>query len=255
MTVARVGYENYEKGCAMNTIHPNLELEKPTTIDLDGTKGLGADLILPRNPKGVVLLVHGSGSSRLSPRNRFVARMLREHGLGTMLFDTESPEERERSALAGSSSISLREMANRIILATVCLQNDPHVTGLPIGFLGAGTGAAAAFLAASEMPNVVRAIVSRGGKLDSSHIWLPRITAPVLLIVGARDIPVVHHNRDALDQLGSTTKNLEIIPGARHLFEEPGTLGAVAAHAGRWLGLHIPVEPVVPVLTMVQQGL
>ncbi len=227
----------------MNAVSQSLELERAAVVENFDSKGLEVDIILPPDPKGVVLLVHGSGSSRLSPRNRFVARMLRERGLGTMLFDAETTEEREHSLEAGKSSIGLAELARRIVLATDWIQTDEHFVGLRIGYLGSGTGGAAAFMAAAERPDVVRAIVTRGARLELAHSCLPRVKAPALLIVGARDTPVFHHNRDALLMLGSESKRLEIIPGARHTFEEPGTLAAVAMHAGTWLARHLCLHP------------
>lgn len=227
----------------MNTAQRGLEFTKAALVNLAGGVQLEADLILPSDPKGVVLLVHGSGSSRLSPRNRFIARMLRDRGLATLLLDTETPEERQRSIEGGHPSIPLSEMADRIIQATAWLRADDHASSLPIGYFGAGTGAAATFIAAAEQDGLIRGIVSRGGRLELAQRSLPHVVSPALLIVGARDVGVVHSNRDAIDTLASEVKRLEIIPGARHMFEEPGTLAAAAMHAGTWFARHLPANP------------
>lgn len=227
----------------MNTSQRGLEFTKAALIDIAGDVQLEADLILPSDPKGVVLLVHGSGSSRLSPRNRFIARMLRDRGLATLLLDTETPSERVRSIEEGHPSIPLSEMADRIVRATAWLQEDSHVSGLPIGYFGAGTGAAATFIAAAEQDGLIRGIVSRGGRLELARHSLSQVVSPALLIVGARDVGVVHCNRDAYDSLASKVKRLELIPGARHMFEEPGTLAAAAMHAGKWFARHLPDIP------------
>lgn len=196
---------------------------------------LEADLILPKNPKGVVLLIYSNGSNRLSPRNQFVAQMFRDCELATLLLDLEMPEERKRREATHLPPLALKEMAKQVIAATDWLQANTNTAGLPIGYFGCGTGAAAALMAAAQRPDIVRGIVSRGGRTELVQTILGQVRAPVLLIVGSHDIPVVHHNRDALDALASSEKRLEIVPGARHLFEEPGTLAAVALHAKNWL--------------------
>ena len=236
-------------------VNPLFEFSKPVLVKGIDSISLQADLILPRKPLGVVLIIHGSGSSRLSPRNRLVARTLRERGLGTLLLDTETQEERDHSIESREASITVREMAERIQLATEWLSKDKHAAGLPIGYLGAGSGAAAAFVAAAKRQDLVKAVVSRGGRLEMAFGSLSRIHVPALLIVGARDTGVVHFNRDALDELGSSVKGLEIIPGARHLFEEPGTLAAVAMHASNWFSRYLPtVSEALPQYAIVQKG-
>lgn len=222
----------------MNGISESFELVKTACVEVKGAR-FEAELILPPQPRGVVLIAHGSGSSRLSPRNRFVAKVLRDRGLGTLLVDTETPEEQRKTAEIGKPTIDVQEMAKRILLASDWLETDVHAAGMPIGFFGAGTGAAAAFRAAAERPNLVRAIVSRGARVEHAAEALSRVTAPTLLIVGARDVPVVHLNRDAIDRLGAGLKRLEVVPGAHHLFEEPGTLAAVAMHAANWFLKHL----------------
>jgi putative phosphoribosyl transferase len=224
--------------------HPNdLDVSKihmNATIEITGALRLEADLIMPLNPIGVVLIVHGNHSSRLSSRNRFVARMLAERDLGALLLDAETSEERERNLQNDNRQVEVEEMASRILLATDWLQSHPLTASLSIGYLGAGAGAAAAFVAAAQRADVVRAIVSRGGRLELARPYLPSVKGSALLIVGARDTSVVHNNRDALDRLGSIAKSLEIIPGADHQFEEPGALDAVAMHASNWLARYVP---------------
>jgi len=226
----------------MDTAVHDLEFTKAALIQILEAAPIEVDLISPRDPKGVVLLVHGSGSSRLSPRNRFVASLLRERGMATALLDAETAEERSERAVSGIGVVDLPEMATRILKATDWLLNDEHVSHLPIGYYGSGTGAAAAFMAASERSEVIRGIVARGGRLELTDGYLERVTAPTLLIVGARDVGVAHHNRDALDRLASPVKRLEVIPGAQHSFEEPGALTAAAMHASCWFASHLPAR-------------
>ena len=219
----------------------NLEIVKAALLEVDGG-ALEAELILPGRPKGLVVLAHGSGSSRLSPRNRAVARVLRERGLGTLLVDTETVEEQRESATLGRSSVDLDEMSMRIQIACDWLCRSENVSTLPIGFLGAGTGAAAALRAVAEHPRNVRAIVTRGGRLELVSHLLDRVQVPALLIVGARDLEVVQRNRDALDALGSRVKRMEVVPGAHHFFEEPGALATAAMHAANWFLRHLQAE-------------
>lgn len=227
----------------MITAHHDREVSMSARQEVFDTELLEADLILPKNPKGVVLLIHGSGSNRLSPRNQFVAQMLRDGELATLLLDLEMPDERKRREETSVPSVALEEMAKRIIAATEWLKANKNTAGLPVGYLGSGTGAAAALMAAAQRPAMVRGIVSRGGRVELVRTVLSQVSAPALLIVGSRDIPVVHHNREALESIASTEKRLEIVPGARHLFEEPGTLAAAALHAKNWLTRHLPKEP------------
>lgn len=213
-------------------------------LEVFDTNLLEADLILPKSPKGVVLLIHGNGSNRLSPRNQFVAQMLRDAELATLLLDIELAEEKRRREETQLPSLAVEDMSKRIVTATDWLQANERTAVLPIGYLGSGTGAAAAFMAAAERPDIVRGIVARGGRLELASQVLRQVHAPVLLIVGSRDIPVVHHNREALDALASMEKRLEVVPGAHHLFEEPGTLAAATLHAKNWFTRHLPNETV-----------
>jgi len=228
------------------TAHPDREVSMSARQEIFDTESLEAELISPKNAKGVVLLIHSNGSNRLSPRNQFVAQMLRDSGLATLLLDVEMAEERKRREETNQSSLAVDEMAGRVIAATDWLQANGKTTGLPVGYLACGTAAAAALIAAAERPHLVGAIVTRGARLGLAQTILSKVIAPVLLIVGSRDIPIVHLNRESLESLASAEKRLEIIPGARHQFEEPGTLAAAALHAKNWLTRHLHKEPTLP---------
>jgi pimeloyl-ACP methyl ester carboxylesterase len=194
---------------------------------------LEGELIIPLEAKGIVLLAHGSGSSRLSPRNQFVARSLREHQLGTLLTDLLTPEEEEVDLVTRELRFNIELLADRLLGITHWLLKDPRTQSLPIGYFGSSTGAAAALIAAAKMGSAISAVVSRGGRPDLALRSLFQIQAPTLLIVGGADSVVIELNQYAYDLL-SGIKKLEIIPGATHLFEEPGTLEQVADLAGNW---------------------
>jgi len=210
----------------------------------------GADLTgtmeIPENAKGVVLFAHGSGSSRHSPRNRFVAGVLQQRGFGTILFDLLTEVEEQDDAKSGHLRFDIRLLADRLVVAIDWLRQQPQCAGLAIGLFGASTGAGAALLAAVQRPAAVRAIVSRGGRPDLAGEDLAKVTAPTLLLVGEQDIPVIALNEDALALLGSREKQLLLIPGATHLFEEPDTLEQVARRAGAWFDRYLPEEPKDP---------
>jgi dienelactone hydrolase len=203
-----------------------------------GRTALDGDLALPEDARGVVLFAHGSGSSRHSSRNRFVAQELRRSGLGTLLMDLLTAEEEAVDARTAHLRFDIGLLAERLGAATDWLRADPRTGGLAIGYFGASTGGGAALVAAAERPQGVAAVVSRGGRPDLAGPALPLVQAPTLLIVGARDEPVIEMNRDALARL-RCEKRLEIVPGATHLFEEPGTLEQVARLAADWLGRHL----------------
>ncbi len=207
--------------------------ESPVTVTVGATK-LHGDFGLPREAKGVVLFAHGSGSGRLSPRNRFVAQTLQQRGLATLLLDLL--EEREADDRRKVFDIDL--LADRLLGATTWLRQRPATADLPLGYFGASTGAGAALQAAARMPEAVAAVVSRGGRPDLAMPWLARVAAPTLLIVGGHDWPVIEMNQEALAKL-TCPKELIIVPGATHLFEEPGTLEQVAGHAGDWFERHL----------------
>lgn len=184
---------------------------------------------LPEGARGVVLFAHGSGSGRFSPRNQLVAGCLREVGLGTLLLDLL--EARESEDRAKVFDIDL--LAQRLLGAVDWLKTGPETAPLSIGIFGASTGAAAALQAAAKRPDAVGAVVSRGGRPDLAASCLHEVTARTLLIVGGNDYPVIQMNREAYDML-TCPKEMVIVPGATHLFEEPGTLEEVARLAGDW---------------------
>lgn len=193
-------------------------------------------LAVPEKARGVVLFAHGSGSGRLSPRNRAVARALQEGGLATLLFDLL--EEWEADDRAKVFDIGL--LTERLLLATRWLNTEPSVRSLKIGYFGASTGAAAALQAAAREGETIGAVVSRGGRPDLAAPYLSQVKAPTLLIVGERDTPVIPLNEQAY-QLLRCTKELVIVPRAGHLFEEPGTLEEVARLARQWFQRHLAV--------------
>ncbi|HEX9689057.1 MAG TPA: dienelactone hydrolase family protein [Thermoanaerobaculia bacterium] len=208
-----------------------------------GIVTLTGNLVVPDGASGVVLFAHGSGSSRLSPRNRSVARRLSERGLATLLIDLLTPEEERVDIQTAHLRFDIDLLADRLAGAKEWLTEQPNTRDLRIGYFGASTGAAAALVAAAVQPESIGAVVSRGGRPDLAGNLLPRVQAPTLLIVGGEDRPVIEMNRDALAQL-TCKKRIEIVPGATHLFEEPGALEAVARLAGDWLLVHLaPPKP------------
>lgn len=194
---------------------------------------LEGNLALPANPLGIVLFAHGSGSSRFSPRNRAVAAALRGEGLATLLIDLLTPEEEAVDNQTARLRFDIALLAERLVGATDWLAEEPATHKLRIGYFGASTGAGAALVAAAQRPNTVRAVVSRGGRPDLAGAALARVHAPTLLIVGGDDVPVIGMNREAMARM-QAKKRLEIVPGASHLFEEPGTLEQVARLAAEW---------------------
>ncbi len=202
------------------------------SVTLEGT------LAIPAGATGIVLFAHGSGSSRHSPRNRYVAQVLREGGLGTLLIDLLTAAEEREDDRTARLRFDIKLLARRVTAATDWLRQNPASSPLRIGYFGASTGAAAALVAAAERSDEVSAVVSRGGRPDLAMPVLGRVKAPTLLIVGARDLPVIEMNRQALMHL-RTEKHLDIVPGATHLFEEPGTLEQVAVLARDWLLAHL----------------
>jgi putative phosphoribosyl transferase len=195
---------------------------------------LPGSLTIPSGPRGLVVFAHGSGSGRHSPRNQAVARALNDAGLGTLLFDLLSPEEEADRA----NVFDIPLLAGRLGAATAWLREQEDAPTLPIGLFGASTGAGAALWAAAEPDSPVRAIVSRGGRPDLAGPRLAAVRAPALLIVGGRDATVLEMNRDAA-RLLTCEHRIEVVPGATHLFEEPGALEAVADLAGRWFLEHL----------------
>jgi putative phosphoribosyl transferase len=203
-----------------------------------GAVTLEGNLTLPQDSHGIVLFAHGSGSSRHSPRNRYVARVLNEAKLATLLIDLLTPHEEVIDARTAQLRFDIDLLAERLVDATDWLTQFPDTKDLPIGYFGASTGAAAALAAAAVRPEVVGAIVSRGGRPDLARTALAQVRAPTLLIVGENDGQVIQLNREALAQL-RCEKQLMIVPGATHLFEEPGALDVVARLACDWFERHL----------------
>lgn len=207
-------------------------IEETVLINADGVR-LSGDLRLPTDCSGIVVFAHGSGSSRLSPRNRLVAERLVAGGLGTLLFDLLTEEEEIIDLRSGHLRFDIPFLARRLVAATHSLGRDPRAAELPVGYFGASTGAAAALIAAAVCPTTVSAVVSRGGRPDLACDFLGDIRAPTLLIVGGADEPVLELNRKAYARL-VCPKRLEVVPGATHLFEEPGALESVSDLALDW---------------------
>ena len=204
----------------------------------DRTIDLGADLYVPNNARGLIVFAHGSGSSRRSPRNRQVARELQAAGFGTLLFDLLTPDEERRDAADASLRFDIPMLTGRLVAVVDAVPGLPDCRDLPVGLFGASTGAAAALGAAAERPQQVRSVVSRGGRPDLAassrgEPVLHEVRAPVLLIVGGRDRQVIALNEWAADQL-TVRHQLDLVPGATHLFEEFGALDQVSRLAGDW---------------------
>jgi dienelactone hydrolase len=195
---------------------------------------LHGTLTLPSAAAGLVLFAHGSGSSRHSPRNQKVARALNDRRLATLLFDLLTEREEEVDAMTARLRFDVELLARRLAAATDWVAQEAATRALPLAYFGSSTGAAAALIAAARDVERVRAVVSRGGRPDLAGAALPAVAAPTLLIVGGDDEPVIGMNRDAMRRMTAPVE-LEIVPGATHLFEEPGTLERVAELAGRWL--------------------
>jgi len=201
-------------------------------IVVDGIR-LEGDLCIPKSAAGIVLFAHGSGSSRRSPRNRFVAGVLQQAGLATLLFDLLTREEEAADALDAHLRFDIPLLATRLVAATRWVGSQAATRQLNLGYFGASTGAAAALVAAAELGAGVQAVVSRGGRPDLAGSLLAAVTAPTLLIVGGNDREVLELNEQARRQLRCQNR-LEVVPGASHLFEEAGTLDQAAALAAAW---------------------
>jgi len=210
---------------------------RPVRIPSGGVQ-IDGDLTLPPAARGIVLFAHGSGSSRHSPRNRYVAEFLQDADLGTLLMDLLTAEEEEIDIKTAHLRFDIDLLAERLVDATEWLTQDPETRALPVGYFGASTGAGAALVAAARSPDAVAAIVSRGGRPDLAGPALARVRAPTLLIVGGYDTRVIEMNRIAHAQMPEGT-SLVIVPGASHLFEEPGTLDAAARLAADWFGRYL----------------
>jgi len=201
---------------------------------------LCGNLTIPENAAALVLFAHGSGSSRHSPRNQFVARTLKDAGLATLLFDLLTPEEEAIDMHTRELRFNIGLLAERLVDATRWAKQQDRTRDLRLGYFGSSTGAGAALVAAAEIPKDVGAVVSRGGRPDLACDALPKVQAPTLLIVGGNDDIVIELNEMARDQMRCEVK-LEIVPGATHLFEEPGALEKVARLASEWFVKHLGV--------------
>ncbi|MFG2041804.1 dienelactone hydrolase family protein [Dactylosporangium sp. NPDC048998] len=201
-------------------------------VDLDG------DLTVPDGAEGLVLFAHGSGSSRRSPRNRAVAGTLQRRGLATLLADLLTPDEEQYDASTGGLRFDIAMLAQRLTGIADWAGRRPETAGLPLGLFGASTGAAAALVTAAARPGAVRAVVSRGGRPDLAGEALAAVAAPTLLVVGGLDRTVLQLNEEARAAMTAPVE-LRIVPGASHLFEEPGALDLVARHAGEWFAAHL----------------
>lgn len=206
---------------------------------------LEGNLAIPPGAVGIVVFAHGSGSSRHSPRNRAVAGALREGGLATLLMDLLTAEEEAVDDETARLRFDIDLLAERLVDATDWLGEAEETRGLPVGYFGASTGGGAALVAAARRPNVVRAVVSRGGRPDLAGAALGRVHAPTLLIVGGADHVVLELNGEAFERL-RCDKKLEVVPGATHLFEEPGALEQVARFARDWFHRHLAPPGTVP---------
>lgn len=230
----------------MNSNQSAQHSERLVYFPADGVR-LEGMLSLPEGAPGVVVFVHGSGSSRQSPRNRLVAQRLQEGGLGTLLMDLLTPEEEAVDQQTGQYRFNIPLLANRLVGAAKWLEETPETSALGLGYFGASTGAGAALMAAARRPEGVQAIVSRGGRPDLAGPALPQVDVPTLLLVGGNDTPVIAMNQEALALLPGE-KRLEIIPGATHLFEEPGTLEEVARLACQWFQRYLrPLDQPGPI--------
>ncbi|KYF80024.1 phosphoribosyl transferase [Sorangium cellulosum] len=207
--------------------------ELPVELELDDGARLQGSLTIPAGATGLVLFAHGSGSSRHSPRNRFVAEVLQSAGLATLLFDLLTGEEEAADERTGHLRFDVELLAGRVLGAALATRELPETSALRIGYFGASTGAAAALIAAARRPDLAEAVVSRGGRPDLAGAYLEQVHAPTLLLVGSVDTEVLALNRQALERLRGV-RQLAIVEGATHLFEEPGTLEEVARAAGAW---------------------
>jgi pimeloyl-ACP methyl ester carboxylesterase len=209
---------------------------------MDGTE-LHADLAIPEVVRGIVVFVHGTGSSRHSPRNRFVAQTLQRSGHATLLLDLLTPGEARMDAKTAKMRFDISLLATRLSIATDWVRHQQAISYLHVGYFGASTGAAAALRVAAQRPGIVHAVVSRGGRPDLAGTEvLEGVSAPTLLIVGGNDAPVIALNERALNHLRGPTE-LVIVPGATHLFEEPGALEEVARLASVWFARYLPGAP------------
>ncbi len=209
-----------------------LPISKEILIRING-KSIFGNLEIPPKAEGLIIFAHGSGSSRFSKRNNYVARILNKNNLGTLLFDLLTAEEEKIDNYTAEYRFNIELLAKRLIDVTDWLIKEPPLKNLKLGYFGASTGAAAALAAAAKRPDIIYAVVSRGGRPDLAMESLHEVKAPTLLIVGGEDFEVIELNRTAYENI-SAKKKLEIIPGATHLFEEPGALEEVSRISAEW---------------------
>ncbi|MGB8476540.1 MAG: hypothetical protein WCE61_20860 [Candidatus Acidiferrum sp.] len=218
--------------------HSQTDSKRREVLIEAGKATLEGTLTLPTGTKGLVLFAHGSGSSRHSPRNRYVAEILQSHHIGTLLFDLLTHREEAVDQYSGEFRFNIPFLAKRLAYATRWVKSGADTKDFELSYFGASTGAGAALMAAAELPGVISSIVSRGGRPDLAGAALAIVHVPTLLIVGGHDEEVINLNRQALAHLSSSDKKLVIIPGATHLFEEPGTLEEAARLAAEWFVSH-----------------
>lgn len=226
---------------------PSEAIHEAVRVDV-GVVSIDGDLRVPDRAAGLVIFAHGSGSSRFSRRNRAVAGVLEAAGFGTLLLDLLTPDEESVDERTREHRFDIDLLGRRVVGATDWVQARPDLHHLPVALFGASTGAAAALMAAAARPEIARAVISRGGRPDLADEALPNVQAPTLLIVGGDDAGVIELNQQACAELGCV-KHLAIVPGATHLFEEPGTLEEVARLAAEWFTRHLG-----PAATPSQQG-
>lgn len=214
-----------------------VQFENEVVIPVGGVT-LEGDLQIPPNATGIVLFAHGSGSSRLSPRNQFVARILHDAGLGTLLFDLLTREEEAIDSFTRHLRFDMVLLAERLVEVTRWVGTVNAARGLGVGYFGSSTGGGAALMAAAKLGEQIGAVVSRGGRPDLASAWLPKVKSPTLLLVGELDTVVIGLNREALRRMTCPTE-IQLVPGATHLFEEPGTLEIVAHEAATWFQTHL----------------
>lgn len=220
----------------MNQSNPN-DKGKLVNVSLDSAT-IEGNLSIPEGAEGIVLFAHGAGSSRNSPRNNFVAEQLRQGGLATLLIDLLTPDEKEIDRRTRQVRFDIDRLGRRVVGTTDWLRDQAETEKLNIGIFGSSTGAAGALIAAAKRPDVVDAVVSRGGRVDMAESILDQVSAPALFIVGEKDVQVLDLNRQALKKV-EVEKQLEIVSGAGHLFEEPGALEEVARLARAWFKDHL----------------
>lgn len=220
----------------MREINP---VEQEITVPIQDAS-LKGNLVFPEGAQAIVIFAHGSGSSRFSSRNRYVARVLSDAGLATLLFDLLTEQEEAVDVYTTEYRFNIELLADRLVQVTDWIYRNPSTSNLKIGYFGASTGAAAALIAASRLSDVIYTVVSRGGRPDLAGSVLPFVAAPTLLIVGGNDYTVIDLNEEAIEKMSAgTEKELVIVPGATHLFEEPGALEEVARLARDWFINHL----------------